>query len=206
MAERAHPDDPGFRDRWAARWLWGCIPWIGWRKSPYREALLWRYRWASSHCRNRDVLDVPCGMGWGTSLLQGARSLRGIDLNVEAIEEARRRYGSQATFQTGDMAALPIEDASLDVVCCMEGIEHVPVAVGTAFLQECYRVLQPEGQLLLSSPYLVAGGHSGNPFHVHEYRPEEIKSLMGRWFVVEEEVTRQVDRLHVLYLRCRRKP
>jgi hypothetical protein len=60
--------------------------------------------------------------------------------------------------------------------------------------------------LLLSSPYLVAGGHSGNPFHVHEYRPEEIKSLMGRWFVVEEEVTRQVDRLHVLYLRCRRKP
>jgi SAM-dependent methyltransferase len=206
MAERAHPDDPSFRDRWTPFWLFGFIPCIRFARSPYRQALLWRYQWASEFCQRKDVLDIPCGMGWGTSLLEGARSLLGVDLSREAIEDARQRYGAQARFEVGDMAALPTTDASVDVVCCMEGIEHVPDDVATTFLAECHRVLRPGGQLLLSSPYLATGKHSGNPFHLHEYQPSEIRAVVQPWFTVEDEITRTVDRLQVLYLRCRLKP
>lgn len=205
MAERAHPKDPGFRDRWAPFWLFGFIPCVRLARSPYRQALLWRYEWASQFCAGKDVLDIPCGMGWGTSLLQNARSRIGLDLSPEAIAEAQQRYGTLASFQVGDMASLPCPDAGLDVVTCMEGIEHVPKTVGVDFVAECHRVLRPGGLLLLSSPYMANGMHSGNPWHVHEYQPEEIRALIHPWFLVEEEVTREVDTLTVLYLRCRRK-
>src|SRR5688572_29182654 len=125
MLERAHPDDPGFQDRRIFRWRWGFIQWWGLERSPYRAELLRRYAWARQYIAGRDALDVPCGMGWGTSLLTGGRSLRGIDRNLEAVKEATRRYGHTAHFHVGDMAQLAYRDSSFDVVVCLEGIEHV---------------------------------------------------------------------------------
>jgi ubiquinone/menaquinone biosynthesis C-methylase UbiE len=151
------------------------------------------------------VLDVPCGMGWGTSLISGPRSLTGVDLNADAIAEANGRYGRKAKFLVGDMGRLEFPDSSLDVICCLEGIEHVPVEVGQSFLRESARVLRPEGTLLLSSPYCRTKSHSGNPFHIHEYQPEEIKDAVSKYLLVEDVITKDVDDLTVLYLRCRRK-
>jgi 2-polyprenyl-3-methyl-5-hydroxy-6-metoxy-1,4-benzoquinol methylase len=205
MSERAHPDDPNFHDRWDFRLRRGIIPSFRKHPNPYRAAFMWRYRWASQYCRGKDVLDVPCGMGWGTSLISGPRSLTGVDLNADAITEANGRYGRKAKFVVGDMGRLEFADASFDVICCLEGIEHVPVEVGHSFLRESSRVLRPEGTLLLSSPYCHTKPHSGNPFHIHEYQPDEIKGAVGKSFFVEDVITRDVDNLTVLYLRCRRK-
>ena len=206
MSERAHPNDPNFQDRWEFHLRRGLIPSFRKYRNPYRAAFLSRYRWASQYCRGRDVLDVPCGMGWGTSLIAGTRSLMGIDVSADAIAEANRRYGHKAKFIVGDMSRLPFLDVSLDVVCCLEGIEHVPVEVGKSFLRECSRVLRPEKTLLLSSPYCRTKPHSGNPFHIHEYQPDEIKHVLSKYFFVEDLITRDVDDLTVLYFRCRRKP
>jgi ubiquinone/menaquinone biosynthesis C-methylase UbiE len=205
MSERAHPDDPNFQDHWGFRLRRGIFPWFKRHRNPYRAAFLWRYRWASQYCRGRDVLDIPCGMGWGTSLITAPRSLTGVDLNVDAISEANRRYARKAKFIVGDMGRLEFEDSSFDVVCCLEGIEHVPLEVGQSFLRECSRVLRPEGTLLLSSPYCRTKPHSGNPFHIHEYQPEEIKAAVSKYFFVDDVITKDVDDLTVLYLRCRRK-
>jgi ubiquinone/menaquinone biosynthesis C-methylase UbiE len=166
---------------------------------------MWRYRWASQYCRSRDVLDVPCGMGWGTSLIRGSRSLTGVDLNADAIAEANGRYGHKAKFIVGDMGRLEFADASFDVICCLEGIEHVPVEVGQSFLRESSRILRREGTLLLSSPYCRTKPHSGNPFHIHEYQPEEIKGAISKYFFLDDVTTRYVDDLAVLYMCCRRK-
>ena len=112
---------------------------------------------------------------------------------------------TEARFQVGDMGALPLADAGADVICCLEGIEHVPTPVAESFLDECGRVLREDGLLFLSSPYLSSGQPSGNPYHVHEYQPEEIKSIVRRRFSIADEITRDIDVLKVLYLRCRRK-
>ncbi|MGH8614895.1 MAG: methyltransferase domain-containing protein [Gammaproteobacteria bacterium] len=205
MSERAHPDDPGFGDKWVFCLRRGFIPWLRPTKNPYKYAFYWRYKWVGSCCSGKDVLDVPCGMGWGTALIRGARTLVGVDLSAEAIAEARRRYGKIAQFSTGDMGCLDFADGSFDVVSCLEGIEHVPLETGHRFLKESERVLRPGGLLLLSSPYCRTTAHSGNPYHLHEYQPEEIKALVSQRFEIEDIVTRDVDILTILYMRCRRK-
>src|SRR5262245_59111585 len=104
--------------------------------TPFRAALESRYAWISRHARGLELLDVPCGMGWGTSMIRGCRRLVGVDLDARAVDEARRRYGSHAEFRVGDMGRLDFPDASFDAVACLEGIEHVPVEVGGRFLAE----------------------------------------------------------------------
>ncbi len=164
MAERAHPDDSGFQDKWDFCLRRGFLPWIRVKRNPYRKAFMWRYKWVSKNCRNKEVLDVPCGMGWGTSLIRGAKSVVGVDINAEAISEAKQRYeGRVAEFKLGDLGNLEFPSSSFDVVSCLEGIEHVPAEIGEKFIQESKRVLRPEGVLLLSSPYCRTMAHSGNP-------------------------------------------
>lgn len=188
MAERAHPDDPGFRE-----------------KSPWRAEFAWRYKWAGKYCLGRDVLDIPCGMGWGTSLLTRCRSLIGMDISEEAIAEARRRYRGLAEFRLGKMEKIDLADASLDVVCCLEGIEHVSLQAGQMFLDEAYRVLRGGGLLLVSSPHCGTGGHSGNPYHVYEYRPDEIARLISVRFEIQEMIERPVSTTVVSHFRARKR-
>jgi len=205
VSERAHPDDLSFRASWQLKWIWEIFPWVRRQRNPYREAVLWRYKWADRFCRDKRVLDVPCGMGWGTSLLKSASCAVGVDISSDAVEEARRRYGGRIRFEVGSMGALAFADGAFDVVCCLEGIEHVPPEVGRAFLQEARRVLAPGGRLLLSSPYCRTRAHSGNPYHVHEYSPEEIRRAVEAHFAVEDVVEREVDIMTILYLRARRR-
>ena len=152
-----------------------------------------------------DVLDIPCGMGWGTSLLKGCRTLYGMDVAEDAVAEATKRYGRRIQFCIGDMAQLDFADTSLDVVICLEGIEHVPEEVGESFIRESARVLRPNGTLLLSSPHCHTQEHSGNPFHLKEYRPEELTELLQTRYAIAETKTRNVDNLTISYFRATRK-
>lgn len=204
MSERAHPDDPAFDHKgWRLTWRRRFIPWLSPpHRNPYRDAFEWRYRWVAPYCQNKVVLDVPCGMGWGTSLIQGTKSLTGVDIDTASIAEANQRYSDSAQFKVGSMAELPFFDDSVDVVVCLEGIEHVPVDIGDQFLHEASRVLISQGKLLLSSPYCTRGGHSGNPYHIHEYQPDEIRTKVGQLFRIESETAREVGPMTVLYLEC----
>lgn len=144
-------------------------------------------------------------MGWGTSLINGTRSLVGVDVSAEAIAEAKSRYGIGRNFQLGSMERLEFSNDCFDVVSCLEGIEHVPQAIGESFMAEAARILRPNGLLLLSSPHPVEGAHSGNPHHVYEYPPEEMRALISRHFHLESERQRLVDNLVVTYFAARLK-
>lgn len=205
MAERARPDDPGFQHAWQFCVRARFIPWIEVKRNPYRDAFYARYKWASQYCKGRDVLDIPCGMGWGTSLLAGCRTLTGVDISSEAISEAQDRYGKKATFQVGNMANVGFDRNSFDVVVCLEGIEHVPADVGEVFLSEAGRVLRPGGRLLLTSPHCPTKQHSGNPYHLKEYRPKELRALLEKHFDVVEVDVRHVKNLIVSYFHASRR-
>ena len=140
-----------------------------------------RYRWAARLARDADVLDAACGVGYGAAILAeaGARRVVGIDRDAEAILNARARAGEVAEFLLGDLRTLPFEDGSFDLVACFEAIEHV--VEQDAVLDELRRVLRPEGTLLISSPNRETFT-PGNPHHVHEYTPDELRAALGRRF------------------------
>ena len=202
MAERAHPDHEAFKLRrgWKLYFRKGVIPWLRRKKNPYADAAIWRFRWVAGYVKGRDVLDVPCGMGWGTSFYGKAKSVVGIDISEEAIDEAKQRYSTVGRFGVGSMEKLNFENSSFDVVSCLEGIEHVPIEIGRSFLDEASRVLRPGGVLLMSSPYCLTKEHSGNPYHIHEYQPSEIKEGISRNFEIQEIVERDVDIMRILYI------
>lgn len=62
-----------------------------------------------------------------------------------------------------DIATLPVEDASFDVVLCTEVLEHVPEPIRT--VAELARILRPGGRLILTAP-LGSGIHQ-EPFHFY---------------------------------------
>ena len=146
-----------------------------------------RYRFCNEFIVDKELLDVPCGVGWGTSMLRNHRHAIGIDVAEEAIDYAKEHYQrpGQLEFRLGNMEELPLEDASRDVVICLEGFEHVSQRVGRAFLKESQRVLRPGGLLLMTCPVLDEFGlDTGNPHHVYEYPEDELIDLLNRHFRV----------------------
>jgi SAM-dependent methyltransferase len=143
----------------------------------YAEHLV-RYRFAAQLCDGHDVLDAACGEGYGTALLaRTARSVVGVDIDETAVAAATARY--ELDFRTADIASMPFDDESFDVVVSFETIEHVPDP--EAALAEYARVLRSDGVLVISTPnadeYL-----DDNEFHTREFTPREFTDLLGTRF------------------------
>ncbi|MBQ4107473.1 MAG: methyltransferase domain-containing protein, partial [Lentisphaeria bacterium] len=147
-----------------------------------------RYTAAASLCRNKVVLDVASGEGYGSRILsQTARHVTGVDLNEEAVAHATRQYGSRRLdFVCADALSLPFEDGSFDVVVSFESIEHLPSP--ETFVQELHRVLKPRGLLILSSPnktpfdFYQSTRKESNHYHINELEEEECVELLRRSF------------------------
>ena len=103
------------------------------------------------------VLDVGCGPGRQAIVfaerVAPTGSVDGIDAAAEMINRARsqtRRRGVPTTFQVAFAQDLPPADDTFDAVACTLALHHVaeddqPTAVG-----EMYRVLKPNGRLLIA--------------------------------------------------------
>lgn len=92
-----------------------------------------------------NVLDVGCGAGFLSNYLAGAGfDVTGIDASPTSIDVATRHDTTgKVRYLLGDALELPFADASFDVVCAMDFLEHVenPAAV----VAEIARVLRPGG-------------------------------------------------------------
>jgi SAM-dependent methyltransferase len=143
-----------------------------------------RYRFAAPLVAGKFVLDLGTGVGLGLQLLRqaGARPI-GLDYDASALAEVRRLEPC-ARLVLGDATRLPFAMASLDAVVAFETIEHVPEP--DAMVREIRRVLRPGGLLILSTPNRTFGPserHTSNPFHIREFTPAELKSLLRESFV-----------------------
>ncbi|WP_267359221.1 MULTISPECIES: class I SAM-dependent methyltransferase [unclassified Methylobacterium] len=150
-----------------------------------QKDIMHRYIYAERFVEKKIVLDVACGEGYGSSLLGArARSVLGIDIDPATVAHAERRYASdRVRFQVGDIACLPVADASVDIAICFETIEHVADQPGA--VAELRRVLKPDGILVISTPNIAVRNGArpeGNPFHTHELTGPEFVSLLQRQF------------------------
>lgn len=99
-------------------------------------------------CGDGTVLDVGCGDGLITlPLVRAGRRVIGVDLNRAACEQAKRN-GLQAV--RGNATALPLGDATVDVVVNVEMIQQCTAAEAERVLRETARVLRVGGRLVIA--------------------------------------------------------
>jgi SAM-dependent methyltransferase len=173
-----------------------------------------RYEFARPLCAGKRVLDAACGVGYGAAYLaEHARDVVGVDRNEEAIAYALRRYARpNLSFEVGDVLDLRHHpDASFDVVCSFETIEHLTDP--GRLVAEAARVLRPGGIFVCSTPN--AGrteSEPENPFHELELSADDFERLLRAEFAhvelygqvrLQTRRHRAVQRLDVLGLRRR---
>jgi SAM-dependent methyltransferase len=146
-----------------------------------------RYGFASRLARQKRVLDIACGTGYGSAeLAVVARTVTGIDVSSEAVTYANEHYAlPNLHFECASAEAVPHEDQCFDLIVAFEVIEHLENS--RALLTEARRLLAPGGQFIVSTPnklyYEESRRLSGpNPFHVHEFEFEEFRSLLTEFF------------------------
>lgn len=182
------------------------------RLSPYWGEHAARYAFALPRVAGRTVLDIACGTGYGIAILnKQARFVIGVDVDIEAAKEARGECSENSAVLIGDGLRLPFADESFDAVTSFETLEHLHER--SRFLGELHRVLGSGGLLLLSTPNanytLPINGKPSNPFHVFEYRPEELREELKTHFTVEQFLGQSLDakiRVSPFYDAQRRMP
>ena len=100
-----------------------------------------------------DVLDVACGTGNAAiRAAQAGAHVTGVDLTPELFEAGRRiaaDAGVEVEWVEGDAEALPVGDASFDVVLSVFGCMFAPRHRVTA--AEIVRVLRPGGRFCIAA-------------------------------------------------------
>jgi SAM-dependent methyltransferase len=146
-----------------------------------------RYAFAARLARGKRVLDIACGVGYGSAeLARLAESVVGVDISAEAVEAARSSYSlPNLSFETAPAQHLPFEDGRFDLIVAYEMIEHLEDWPN--LLLEARRLLSPGGQFLVSTPnkafYAESRRLDGpNPYHVHEFEYDEFRAALTEQF------------------------
>lgn len=119
------------------------------------------------------VLDVGCGTGRSRRIyLDRSSFYLGMDLALEAVALARRRFGGSSWLQA-DACHLPFRDGSFDLVAFSSVLHHLPER--RTALAEAARALREGGRAFafdpnLRHPAMLLFRHPKSPF----YRPEGV--------------------------------
>ena len=146
---------------------------------------LHRYALAKELARDKIVLDLACGEGYGSNLLSGlSRRVIGVDISADSIRHASRKYiRNNLEFRVGAATDFPVESESIDLVVSFETLEHL--VEHEVMMAEIKRVLAPGGMLIMSTPnrrnYSDIPGYS-NPFHLKELYADAFADLISRHF------------------------
>jgi SAM-dependent methyltransferase len=138
------------------------------------------YQYIRQFVANREVLDVGCGTGYGTSLLgRSASRAVGIDISLGAIKEAYRLYPECELFQM-DAEELKFPNESFDVAISTENFEHLPNQA--KHVAELARVIRKNGFAFIATPNPELSVGVNNPFHVKENTYSELEELLSSRF------------------------
>lgn len=107
----------------------------------------------SRQYNTKRVLDAGCGEGLAFSLLEKyfqPQSIDGVDIDGEQLLSAQKTAAARScniALEHCSAAQLPYSDNSFDIIFCHQLLHHT--AEQEAVLQEFYRVLAPNGWLLV---------------------------------------------------------
>ena len=103
------------------------------------------------------LIDIGCGRGALAALVRGRFArIVGLDLSAIAAAEARA-CGVLPALADLDRATLPVRDASVDAVTCLDVIEHV--LDPRVLMREIARMLAPGGRAVVTTPNIQFWRH-----------------------------------------------
>ena len=139
------------------------------------QRLLFAYIEASKHIYG-NLLELGCGEGRGYALLQErVRGYTGLDKNEKVIANLQVKY-PKGHFEVA--AIPPLEKQfyeKFDCIVAFQIIEHI--AQDSAFLRDIYAALKKGGIAIITTPNKLKS-LTRNPWHVREYSPKEMWSLI----------------------------
>lgn len=108
----------------------------------------------------QDILDAGCGIGGSALYLADKYQANVIGITLSPVQAQRATERAEAAgmatgappraeFVVADALHTPFNEQQFDLIWSMESGEHMPDKA--AFLQECYRLLKPGGQLLMAT-------------------------------------------------------
>lgn len=128
------------------------------------------------------VADLGCGEGYLTvEASRWASKVIAIDRSATVINRARelaeRRHVKNVTWKTGELDALPLKDASVDIALLSQALHHAPDP--TKAVKEAGRILVPGGRLLI--------------LDLREHEEEWVKARLGdKWLGFSEATLRKL--------------
>jgi 2-polyprenyl-3-methyl-5-hydroxy-6-metoxy-1,4-benzoquinol methylase len=124
---------------------------------------------AGQPCR---VLDLGCGNGYGSAELSDAGG-RVVALDRITPDAQHRR--PRLEYVRADLGGVPLAPRRFDLVVSFQVIEHL--SDPTTYLRAIASAMRSEGTALLTTPNVLQSDRV-NPFHVHEYEPDELRRLL----------------------------
>jgi 2-polyprenyl-3-methyl-5-hydroxy-6-metoxy-1,4-benzoquinol methylase len=142
---------------------------------------LHRYELAGELCSGLRVLDVGCGVGYGSDILAraGAASVEGVDVDEAAVAAAAESFGSDTVrFTRADALERlrSLEPGEVDVIVSFEALEHLGDA--TAALDAVRELAAGGVKLILSVPNSRTFEEE-NEFHVTDFGYDEAIEAFG---------------------------
>ena len=123
-----------------------------------------------------DILEIGTGSGYGVEVI-APKATRYITVDKQLPQNPLQLEN----VEYYDMEVPPIgfENCSFDAVVSFQVIEHIEDDM--TFVREVARVLRPEGKFVVSTPNAPMS-ITRNPWHVREYKANELYNLLGCYF------------------------
>jgi ubiquinone/menaquinone biosynthesis C-methylase UbiE len=140
-----------------------------------------RYQLASQFVKDKKVLDIACGSGYGSKILAlaGASEVIGMDKDAAAVKAAQPLAVANLVYKEGDAEKIEAADKEFGVVVSFETVEHLHNQ--EAYVAELGRVVSDDGLVFVSTPNKEVFGNK-NPFHIKELTKAEFEALLKKVF------------------------
>lgn len=159
------------------------------------EDHLQRYRFAVKYIKDKKILDIACGEGFGSKIMaKSAKKVVGVDLDKEVIKQNIKVLGKEAKFIASDaIKFLKNNKEKFDVIVSFETIEHFKEY--QEFVELIYKNLKKNGTLVLSTPNKevteVLFGEDYHLYHTQEFYTDELSGILSKVFKNKCKIFRQ---------------
>jgi SAM-dependent methyltransferase len=146
------------------------------------------YDFVRPFCRNKNVLDIGCYLGYGEQRLSAlAKKITAVDIDENAIAYARSHYSSpNVEFLQADINSFLSGNNTFDIVLAFQFLEHLPPDRVSPFLESVKKVLAENGILIIITPNrktrLRPFQRPFNPDHYQEFTAKNLNALLNGTF------------------------
>jgi 2-polyprenyl-3-methyl-5-hydroxy-6-metoxy-1,4-benzoquinol methylase len=148
-----------------------------------------RYKLVCQYSPNCDVLDIACGVGYGSKMMAkegNARTVLGCDLNQDAVRYARHRQTHENLEFKVANAEVFLNENAYDLIVSFETIEHLPNPHN--FLDNVRENLKKDGLFIVSTPISAVelDTNPSNPYHIQEWGFLQFQEEISQFFNIQK--------------------